>query len=101
MKSLKDRLETLEADAVKYVDCEFNAPKFREGMIQQLKDILSLLQSDVERDNQQFLDVVEDGDVSEFLYGEDDRGDIFEAGRLLGRLEKTRDVLGIKKEAST
>ena len=39
-KELLNRLETLKSDAVKYKDCEFNAPKIREGMILQLEEIL-------------------------------------------------------------
>lgn len=37
---LRNRLETLKSDAVKYKDCEFNAPKVRRGMILQLEEIL-------------------------------------------------------------
>lgn len=39
-KKLQMRLETLKEDAIKYKDCEFNAPKIREGMILQLEEFL-------------------------------------------------------------
>ena len=37
---LRERLKTLREDTIKYKDCEFNAPKIREGMILQLEEIL-------------------------------------------------------------
>ena len=58
------------------------------------KDFEAALLADVEKEEQEYKEMNPEDDLSEFLYFEDDRGDIFEAGRLLGRLQKARELLG-------